>query len=71
MSLASLENAIVRELRGILNNRRLTKNSIREWCTSEEKVSKNLEGDEAMVRCPGMGVWVAFKKTDDKRERGA
>jgi hypothetical protein len=57
MSLASLEKAILKELKEITNNKKLTKNSIMEWSTSEIKP----EDGETLIQLPELKVWVCYK----------
>jgi hypothetical protein len=63
MGTAALENAIVRELRTIVNNPKLTKNSLMQWSTGGVTV----EDGEIHVFLPELHVHVAIKRELDKR----
>jgi len=63
MSVASLEKAIVAELRELTKRKNLRLKDLHEWSNSEERVRKNLQEDEEAVFCPQHGVWCAISKS--------
>lgn len=64
MSMKTLETAIIKELRTITGNPKLTMDSVMEWSTLEGSVRKYMiEKNEQLFHCPEIGVWVAVKKS--------
>ena len=57
MSLASLEKAILKELKEVTKNKKLTKNNMMEWSTSKIKAQEG----ETLVQLPELKVWVCYK----------
>lgn len=56
MSIHTLENEIVRELREITGKQKLTKNSIMEWSTTDITPAEG----EILVKLPKLGLYVAY-----------
>jgi hypothetical protein len=68
MSLASLENAIAREMKAVLKNPKATKKHLMEWSTSKDSVCENLNPEkEVYVYLPDLGIHAAVLKEADKR----
>lgn len=65
MSLRTLENAILTELRGVTGNKKLKLKDLFEWSTSRETVESHLEVDEQLIECPKLGVWCSIRKACD------
>lgn len=62
MSMRSLENAILGELRRVTGRNKLRLKDIMEWSTSEENVRKGAQETEEVVHCPLHNVWCAIPK---------
>jgi len=56
MSLRTLENAIVAELRQVTGNRKLRPKDIQEWSTTPVES----QGKEKAVKLPKLGVYVSY-----------
>ena len=58
MSMATLEKAVLEELRKVTGNNKLRKKDIMEWSTGEVKS----QADEDLAHLPELGVNVAYKR---------
>jgi len=67
MSMATLERAILKSAKIVLNNPALTMREICEWSTSEDAVKAGLQAGEIMVHIPDPGVWIAVNQKRDRR----
>ena len=58
MSLASLEREILKELREVTKNKKLTKNSIQEWSTTPVET----EAGEKNIELQRLKIFVTYKE---------
>jgi hypothetical protein len=57
MGNTQFEQRLIRELKQVTNNRKLTGKCLMEWCTSEIKPHEG----EKVLKLPS-GIWVAYKE---------
>ncbi len=62
MSVQTLEREIVMELKRIIKNSKFRLKDLMEWKSAEITPHEG----EKVIKLPGLGLWVAFKKDLDK-----